>query len=247
MTIALIKQVVIGFSEPRLYISALVTILAFSLLIKLALKLEKEKRDQLTHFLGATFIFMSIITHPMMYFSENMEWSIHKALPLHLCALNFLLLGINCFIKKRALWEITAFMGIIGGVHSMITPQLPLGDGAYFYFEYYYKHGALLFIPIYFWLVYGFRFKKKAWLKLFLFANIYAVFAFSVNWTLNTLYPGKYIANYFYLWEPPIANSPLVMGGWPYYLIPFEIALFLHLLIINIVFRWREGVKPVWK
>ena len=49
-------------------------------------------------------------------------------------------------------------------------------------------------------------------------------------------------ANYMYLSNAPIVNNPLIIGEWPWYILFFEIAGLLHVLVLYFCFR---KMKPL--
>ena len=46
-------------------------------------------------------------------------------------------------------------------------------------------------------------------------------------------------ANYMYLCIKPIANNPILIGEWPWYIISIELAGLLHFFIIYLPFGLR--------
>lgn len=231
------EAVIIGFDEARYYIALGVTLLFFLLLLATLRRLDDQAQNTVVKIIGALCLVSSIAIHPILIFSDDLNWTIQKALPLHLCGFNYLLIGFNCFLKNRRIWEITLFLGLIGGFHSLLTPELPQGDSAYFLVFYYFEHGILLFMPILYYILFDFRLDRKSWLRVFLLTNVFAVGIFALNWVINTYLPSDVVANYFYLWEPPKANNPIIQGEWPWYLIPFEGAMLLHMFVIQKIFR----------
>lgn len=232
-------HVVIGFDEPRYYISLLTTVLFFMALLRWIPRLKATTQDTLLKTFGGVFLGILVLNNIIFMIADGYKWDVHYSLPLQLCSVSFLLIGLNSFLRKQRIWEITLFLGIVGGIHSLLTPQLAEGDHPYFYFVYYFKHGTILFFPIIHHRVWGFGLDKKSWLRVLVFANIYLVFSLLLNFTLNHWLPAEELANYFYTWEPPAANNPIIQGDWPWYLIPCEIALIVHLMVIQWVFRWR--------
>lgn len=237
------EAVIIGFDEPRYYLGIIFAVLFFVVLLTGMRRLEVPSQFRVIEILGLLILASSVAIHPILVFSDDLHWTIQKALPLHLCGFNYLLIGFNCFFRKRWIWEINLFLGIIGGFHSLLTPELAQGDSPYFLAFYYFEHGALFFVPIYFHSLFGFRLDAKSWLRVFLYTNIFAVVIFGINWVINTYLPSSVPANYFYLWEPPAANNPIIQGNWPWYLIPCMVALLLHLFII----QWIFGGWPFLK
>ena len=50
--------------------------------------------------------------------------------------------------------------------------------------------------------------------------------------------PDGLVANYMYVWEIPQANNPLLIDWpWPWYLAPLHVALLVHLIVVNALFR----------
>jgi hypothetical integral membrane protein (TIGR02206 family) len=231
-----LESVIIGFDEPRYYLGIALTILFFLGLLAVIRRLQVPTQFRIIEIIGLVCIASSLAIHPILAFSDDLQWTIQKALPLHLCGFNYLLIGVNCFFRKRWIWEINLFLGIIGGFHSLITPELAQGDSPYFLAFYYFEHGVLFFIPIYFYSLFEYRLDRKSWIRVFLYTNAFALIIFTVNWAINTYIPSNIPANYFYLWEPPEANNPIIQGNWPWYLIPCQVALLLHLFIIQWIF-----------
>jgi hypothetical integral membrane protein (TIGR02206 family) len=233
-------EVVIGFDEVRLYVAIILTLAVFIMLSTAMRRMPLATAERTNRFMGVLIVGLMALNHPILALNDHLHWDIHNALPLHLCSVTYLLVALNCFLKNRTLWMITLFWGIIGGVHSILTPQLTHGDSPYFLFFYYFKHGAILMMPLIHRQLWGFKLGKRDWINTLVVTNIYVVFSFGVNWLLNRWFPGAQEANYFYTWEPPQANNPIIQGDWPWYLIPCEIALVVHLVLIQFIFMALE-------
>ncbi len=177
----------------------------------------------------------------------DMAFSWHRSLPLHLCGINAILIGLNCFWLNRAVFSFTTFLGIIGGAHSLLTPQLPSGDALPLMVLFFVKHAALIFVPIVVAKVYGMRFRKWDWLRTYVWTFALSMVVMSVNAVLNLFVarPEGIIANYMYVWEAPVADNPLVFDwAWPWYLIPLHVALVAHLILLNAAFRkWSPALE----
>ena len=237
MDLAFVKHIVIGFDEPRYYIGLAATVVGFLVLSQIFKRLSGRSQNLTLKIFGGLCLALMAMNQPVFALSPEHGWNINVVLPLHLCSLSYLLVGLNCFLKSKWLWEITLFLGVVGGIHSMLTPELTNGDGWYFLSFYYFKHGVILFIPILQYQIWKYTLDKRSWLRVFIYTNIYMVFTLFVNWGLNHFFPEGNPANYFYTWEPPSANNPLIQGDWPWYLILGDVLLIVHLVLIQLAFK----------
>ena len=183
----------------------------------------------------------------MFVMVPDISFSWHRSLPLHLCGINAILMGLNCFWLNRALFSFTAFLGIIGGTHSLLTPQLPSGDALPLMLLFFVKHAALVFVPLVMAKVYGLRFRQWDWIRTYGWTVALSMVLMGLNAMLNLVFPRTdgVIANYMYVWEAPVADNPLVFDwAWPWYLAPLHLALLVHLILLNAAFRkWSPATE----
>ena len=204
--------------------------------------------------LGIAMLAFQLADLLMAFFVPDMDFSCHRSLPLHLCGVNAILMGLNCFWLNRAVFSFTAFMGIIGGAHSLLTPQLPSGDALPLMLLFFLKHAALVFVPILVGKVYGLRFRKWDWIRTYIWTFALSMVIMGINAVLNVYFarPDGIVANYMYVWAAPVADNPLVFDwAWPWYLVPLHVALLVHLILLNAAFRkWSpvqtEGATIRW-
>jgi uncharacterized membrane protein YwaF len=69
-------------------------------------------------------------------------------LPLHLCGLSGILAGIVVFYRKQMLFEFLYFFGLVGFIHSVLTPEFTGGTSTWKIFDYYVGHSMLIIIPV---------------------------------------------------------------------------------------------------
>jgi uncharacterized membrane protein YwaF len=76
------------------------------------------------------------------------------------------------------------------------------------------------------WLIfaYGLKFNQKGIVQAFLFTNLMVIVVGMINYFLGS--------NYMFLCAPPDANNPLLIGGWPYYILVLEMIFFIYGYII---------------
>ena len=169
------------------------------------------------------------------------SWTLKEDLPLHLCSVSAFICCIIFFVKKKQfLFEFLFYCGIIGGLVSILTPQITLyNDNYFFYVMFYFKHASIIVIP----LVIMYRLKMKlgkySWLKAFGGINVLLAIVMPVNSMLGS--------NYLYVAEPPIVKNFLILGtgektilGLPDYVFGFEVELLILLFLFYMIFKPRK-------
>lgn len=177
--------------------------------------LSIKNNIRITYLMGVVLFCSSVLT-PLRT-AVNGQWNIVTDLPLHLCGISGLICSFLPFIKrKQFLFDFVFYSGIIGGIMSVLTPQMNGFDGSCFsYLEYYVRHVLILLLPLFMFRNLGIQPSKYSTLRSFLILNILMVIIMPLNFYLGS--------NYMYLAEPPQVNNPLVIGVWPYYLLWFEL------------------------
>lgn len=202
--------------------------------------LNKKQNTYVLYVMGAVLVFSSIF-NPLRSFFLG-DWNTATDLPLHLCGISGVICAVLPFLKrKQALFDFVFYTGIIGGVMSMLTPQMNSYDGSQFvYIEYYVRHSIILVMPIYLLQNYGMELTKKSMLKTFVNLNILLAIIMPFNFYVG--------GNYMYLAEPPQVKNPLVIGEWPYYVLWFEVFMVLLLLLLYYAskIRLNQNFKPTF-
>ena len=231
-------------SEARYWMMILGAVVGGFLFVKYFDHLSKDKREPYLKRLGLALICISSFLPIYTILIPEHLFSFHRSLPLHFCSLNIWLIGFNCFFKSRKLFVYTFFMGLIGGFYSVLTPLLTVGDAPLVIVHYIFVHTALFTVPIVMIRLYGMRLKYYDWIRGYLFAAAISTLMVLINSCLN-LYienTGGAPANYMFVTVAPAVSNPFLFEGlqWPFYLIPIHLGLFLHMLIINMIYRKRE-------
>ena len=161
-------------------------------------------------------------------------WFVEDSLPLHMCAIMWFVTIYLFITKSQWAFELMLYIGMPGGIHSLLTPELTQGVTLLDKIDYFLAHGGwswLHFMPYSFWIC-GLRI-NGIW-RAFFIVHVIAFFIGIVNWILGS--------NYMYLAQRPIVDNPLIppksifLGRWPYYIIIFQVALLLHALVVNLPF-----------
>ena len=232
-------DVVIHMDEPRYWYLILGSILAGFVVVQAFQKLTDNRKESALRAMGVVMIVANLVPLTYGLLSPEIELSVHRNLPVHFCALNGWLLAFNCFWKNQKVFTFSAFLGTIGGMHALLTPQLTIGDAPVILLHYYFSHTAIVVIPIIMARSYGFRFPKWGWIWTYAVAAVLSTSVGVFNWYLNAFHPAEISANYMYMWEPPKVDNPFVQDlAWPWYILPLHGALVLHLLVLNALYRW---------
>ncbi len=173
-------------------------------------------------------------------------WNVMDNLELHLCGFSRLLSVLLLLFGWRWAYYPLFFWGIVGGIHSLLTPELTSGDTLYMYIEYYVVHGGIIIIPLYYHFVRGLRIGRWTWAKV-LGINV----SLMVPIGLADYFTG---GNYMFLCSPPKVDNPFIIGDWvdgmrvcvdgsfnafPTYILGFLVAGTLHYVLLTAIF-WRS-------
>jgi hypothetical integral membrane protein (TIGR02206 family) len=185
--------------------------------------LSRQQNVRVTYFMGVILFFTSVVT-PLRT-ALNGHWNIVTDLPFHLCGISGLICSFLPFLKrKQGLFDFVFYTGIIGGIMSVLTPQMNGFDGSDFsYLEYYVRHVLIFLMPLYMLQNLNIRPSKYSVLRSFGILNILLIIIMPLNFYLGS--------NYMYLAAPPQANNPLIIGNRPYYLLWFEVFIIILMSI----------------
>jgi hypothetical integral membrane protein (TIGR02206 family) len=210
------------------YVTVAATALSITGLTYLCSKMSKDKLCDLSTKLGYFIVAQIIFTNIYLWVVQN-SWTLQNNLPLSLCRASIILSAFALITKKDSLVIWASYLGISGGLQSILTPDLSYGLSAYTLFDYYFVHTILIFIPILLIYLLGIKLDKSSSIKAFIYGNAMLLLIFPINFLIN--------ANYMYLRIKPEVNNPLLIGNWPWYIIGFEIAGIVHIAIMDVIFR----------
>ena len=233
------KIFAIEFLSQQWIINMSITIFFTCLYFYMSYRVENQKLELFLKS-SSIIIFGMTLTYHIILASSG-SWTLKEDLPLHLCSVSAFICCIIFFVKKKQfLFEFLFYCGVIGGLVSILTPQITLyNDNYFFYVMFYFKHASIIVIP----LVIMYRLKMKlgkySWLKAFGGINVLLAIVMPVNSMLGS--------NYLYVAEPPIVKNFLILGtgektilGLPDYVFGFEVELLILLLLFYMIFKPRK-------
>ena len=197
--------------------------------------LSQKQNVRVTYLIGGILFFSSVVTPLRTAF--NGHWNIVTDLPFHLCGISGLICSFLPFLKrKQALFDFVFYTGVIGGIMSVLTPQMNGFDGSIFsYLEYYVRHVLIFLLPLYMLQNLNIRPSKYSVFTSFIILNVLLVIIMPLNFYLGS--------NYMYLAEPPQAENPLIIGVWPYYLLWFELFIIILMSIFYMLSTLKINIK----
>lgn len=201
-------------------LSSLFTIIV----ILVALKGKSNQVKSYSSYLFALlFSLMYIITNVISI--KNNTWNLLQNLPFQICYISFIIGVIVLINKKQWMFEWMVFIATIGGLYAILTPVLTIGTSTWFYFEFYFLHTSIIFVPLYLHNIHNMRCRFDSWWKTLLRVQIPIVLLLIFN-----SFTG---ANYMFLIEKPTVNNIFLIGEWPYYVIIINLVVVGHVYLIN--------------
>ena len=198
----------------------------------------KDKHIRMFMKISSSIVLLMTLSNHILLTSLD-SWTLKSNLPIHLCSVSAL---ICCFIgftkKNQLLFEFLFYAGIIGGMLSILTPQITLYNEYYFfYIMFYFKHAAIIAIPLFMRYRLNMKLTEFSWLKTFGLVNLLLLFVLPINALIDS--------NYLYVSRPPMVNNPLInenlnkVFGIPTYVFYWEIILIILVILFYYVFRHK--------
>ena len=240
-------EFLIEYHDPRYWIMVAGALAIGFLLIKFFDQVAEEKKGTYLKRLGMMMIAIQLYVPVSQMIDPAFVFSYHRNLQLHFCGVNFWLIAINCFVRSRKLFVYTAYMAMVGGFHSFVTPLMTAGFSIPLFINFICVHSGLVFVPILMMRHYGMEFKRFDWARAYGFDVFISTIMILVNYLINTYIenPIGAPANYMFVTEIPHVDHPFLSPSlsWPFYMLPLHFIFIAHMLLINAVIRWTKGIK----
>tara|TARA_S200000501_G_scaffold78765_1_gene70554 strand:- start:1035 stop:1727 length:693 start_codon:yes stop_codon:yes gene_type:complete len=214
------------------WMGIIISIIVSFIILQLAIRIPPDRRRLLMILLGLFMIFLEAFQQ--YYLIDLKLWNIKTSLPIHLCGIAGIIAGIILIRPEQKSFEFLALMGTPGALHALLTPQLNHGGTNFLIFEYYASHTGIILTPLFLAIVLGYRINENSWFSVFLICQVLLIFIGLSNYLIGS--------NYMYLSNQPLANNPMIVGSWPWYILGFEILGFIH---IYIFYKFYRFMKPI--
>ena len=212
------------------HIATLLTIIAIAFILPISLKDRDSEKILIAKFLGVSAIILELIKPFIWHYSMDFPWA--RLIPIHMCNLSTIFIGIFLLTKKRIFFEVSFFWGIGGGLNALLTPDVPKNFPDPQYVLFFVGHGLLIVAIVFASL----GLKNRPTLSSVKNGIYFSLAVLPIIYLVNILIGPP--ANYWYLGVKPVGESLLDFFPDP----PFHIPL---LIILGIVVFYLI-YSPFW-
>lgn len=163
-----------------------------------------------------------------VWYAVTDNWGLHS-LPFQLCSIMMWLSALLLLSRNRKLYEITFFLGIMGALQALLTPNLDVSYPEFRYFHFFIAHGSIVGASIFLTVVEGYRPRVASVFRALGWLHLLAIPAATTNMLTGS--------NFMFLARKPNTASMLdLLAPWPWYLLQLElVALILCFSLLGIV------------
>lgn len=217
------KHIPIEIFSSVWWIGLLVSLFTITFILVVLKGKSNQVKSYSSYLFAILFSVMYVITNIITI--KNNTWNLLQNLPFQICYIS-LIIGIIVLVNKNKwMFEWMVFIASLAGLYSLITPVLTIGSSAWFYFEFYFLHAGIVFIPLYLHLIHNMRCRNNSWWKSLLRIQIPIALLLIFNYNTG--------ANYMFLLEKPIVNHIFLIGEWPFYIVIINLIVFGHVYLIH--------------
>lgn len=189
-------------------IPLLLIVIGVALIFIFRERLEKSKYEKTIRYSIATFAII-LETSFQLWQMYHSKWNFAESLPLHLCRLTNYLGIIAMITKSHKIFKI-AYFWCLGGVVSILFPDILHGPNRFRYYHHMISHILFFYMYMYMLFVLKFELNFKAFKKSYLILLVFVLF---VIIPINNIFD----MNYMYLLYP--ADTPFsIFEGNGYFL-----------------------------
>jgi len=197
------------------------------LLVAFRAKLQSPRANRAARW-GLVVLLVASELSLQIWYGLTDNWGVYS-LPFQLCSLMIWVSAFALLTGGRRLYEITFFLGILGAMQALLTPNLDVGFPQFRYFHFFIAHGAIIGASVFLTATEGYRptvasaFRALGWL------HVLAIPAAVTNAIAGT--------NFMFLARKPNTASLLdLLAPWPWYLLQLElVALALCFAMLGLV------------
>ena len=194
------------------HIATLLTIIAIAFILPISLKDRESEKILIAKFLGISAIILELIKPFIWHYSMDFPWA--RLIPIHMCNLSTIFIGIFLLTKKRIFFEVSFFWGIGGGLNALLTPDVPKNFPDPQYVLFFVGHGLLIVAIVFASL----GLKNRPTLSSVRNGIYFSLAVLPIIYLVNILIGPP--ANYWYLGVKPVGESLLDLFPDPPFHIP---------------------------
>ena len=220
-----------------IHITTIFVVIGSSILIPISFKVFFNSRINIniSYIIGFILITHELIKPFYRYHFYNDPFV--EIIPLHMCHLASLSMGLFFFTKKDIFFEIGYFWGMTGNIMAILTPDLDFFFN-WQYFTYYFGHSMLLLSIVFALLCLNHNINFKSVIRVISITLTFLPFIYLLNFILGNE------ANYWYLNTIPEATSILSFLPNPPLNIIFLVPIGLILMMsVYMPYRYLTSYK----
>lgn len=150
-----------------------------------------------------------------VWYGITHNWGLYS-LPFQLCSIMVWLSAIVLLTRSRKLFELTFFLGIMGALQALLTPNLDVSFPEFRFFHFFIAHGAIIGASVFLAAVEGYRTTVASVFRAWGWLHVLAIPAAITNSLTGS--------NFMFLARKPETASVLdLLAPWPWYLLELEI------------------------
>lgn len=158
-----------------------------------------------------------------VWYTVTDNWG-YYSLPFQLCTMTLWLSAAMLLTGSRKLYDIVFFLGILGALQALLTPNLDYTFPYFRYFQFFIAHTAIIAASVYMTAAAGYRPTLRSALRAWGWLHVLAAAAGIVNAVTGE--------NFMFLAHKPYTPSLLdLLAPWPWYLLQLEIVAILLILL----------------
>ncbi len=183
--------------------------------------------------LAAVLAVNQVVSWCYLFASDGGAVFIREHLPLHVCDISVILSVVVLLTRNRLAYELLYFWGLAGATNAVVTPELAEGWPEHEFIRYYVSHCGIVITAVFATWGLGMRPTFRSLLRAFVALNALAVMVTGVNLVTG--------ANYMYLREVPVADSPFLLFSWPWYIVWLEFLAVAFFLLCYLPVHLERG------
>lgn len=201
-----------------------VALIVFTGIILFRKQLRRPALNQAVRYGLAVLLLCCEISLQLSYVLEH-NWRV-GSLPFQLCSLMLLLSAILLITNNKKLYHLVFFLGSMGALQALLTPNLDETFPHFRYFHFFIAHigiiGAALFITA----VERYRPTFRS-----VFSTLFWLHVLAIPAAITNIISGK--TNFMFLARKPGTASLLdILAPWPWYLLQLEVIAFVICLLL---------------
>jgi hypothetical integral membrane protein (TIGR02206 family) len=167
----------------------------------------------------------------------NHQWDA-GSLPFQLCSLMVLVSAVLLMSNRKKLYDIVFFLGSMGALQALLTPNLDETFPHFRYFHFFIAHIGIVGAALFILAVERYRPTFRSVLRAIIWLHVLAIPAAVTNTISGT-------TNFMFLAQKPGTASLLdLLAPWPWYLLQLEVIVFAICLLlyalIRLLDRWLQ-------